>query len=106
MAGHRHTQVEEAIAHAAADFLLRESNRESLITVTRAVLSPDEKHIVVYLSVLPTSYEATVLQFAKRLRSEFRHYLREKSRLSVHPLIDFALDYGEKNRQRIDELTR
>lgn len=101
----RHTQIEEEIAHAAAQFFARESNRESLMTVTRAELSEDEKRVVVYFSVLPQSYEPQALNFAKRMRSDFRTYLKNHSRVSAHPFIDFELDIGEKNRQRIDELT-
>ncbi len=92
--------------HRAADFFARESNRESLITVTRADMTPDFKEIVVYFSVLPESQEEKALAFAKRARTDFREYLKEKTRLSPIPTVDFELDYGEKNRQRVDELTR
>ncbi len=102
----RETQVAETIAHAAAEFFARESNRNSLITVTRAELSPDMKRALIFFSVLPESEQEAALAFAKRQRSEFRSFLHERSRIGVRPIIDFEIDYGEKNRQRIDELTR
>lgn len=102
----RQSQVAHLIQERAADYLARESNQQSLITVTRAEISPDLKNITVFLSILPESAEKAALDFAKRARSDFRRYVSEKTRFRQVPLIDFEIDYGEKNRQRIDELTR
>jgi len=106
MSSHRQIKVSEAIAHLAADFFARESNAQSLITVTHADVSPDLKNVRVYFSVLPESFEESALAFAKRSRSDFREYVKDHSVLQYLPTIDFELDYGEKNRQRIDDLTR
>ena len=105
-AEHRHPQVAEIIAHCAADFFARESNRQSLVTVTHADLSPDLKQTTIFFTVLPESAEETVLQFAKRSRTDFRKFLMDHTRLHPVPTVDFEIDYGEKNRQRIDDLTR
>ena len=106
MGSRRQTQIGEAIAHLAGEFFARESNSQSLITVTRADVSPDIKNVTVYFSVLPEKLENVALNFAKRVRTDFREYLKEHSVLRYLPTVDFALDLGEKNRQRIDELTR
>lgn len=88
--------------HAAGLFMARESNRESLVTVTRADVSADLKNATIYLSVLPTEFEARALDFAKRQRPEFRTYLKSHAHFKTLPFIDFVLDYGEKNRQSVD----
>ena len=106
MMSRRQTQVAQLIAERAADYFARESNYVSLITVTRADMSPDLKNVTVFFSVLPESAEASALDFAKRARGEFRQFLKQKMRLQHLPTIDFEIDYGEKNRQRIDDLTR
>ncbi len=106
MSSRRRTQVSETIAHHAADFFARESNRESLITVTHADISPDLKNVTVYFSVLPEKMEQSALKFAKRVRTDFREYLKTKSTLKFLPTVDFAIDYGEKNRQSVDEALR
>src|SRR3990167_8008694 len=106
MTSKRQIQVTEIIAHAAADYFARESNYKSLITVTRADISPDLKNAIIFLSVLPESEEQHVLHFAKRSRTDFRDFIKEKSRLKFLPNFDFEIDYGEKNRQLIDDLTR
>ena len=102
----KQTQLAEEISHHAAFFLTHEASKESLITVTRAEVSPDLKNITIFMSVLPTEQEKPALAFAKRKRSDFRNYLKTKSALGRIPTIDFEIDYGEKNRQRIDDLTR
>ncbi len=102
----RHNQVEEAVAHMAGEFLARESGVKALITVTHADMTDNYKQATVYFSVLPVTFEAEALKFAKRARSDFRDYIRKNSNLHPTPTVDFEIDYGEKNRQRVDELTR
>jgi ribosome-binding factor A len=106
MASKRQIQVQETLAHLAADYFARESNRESLITITRADVSPDLKNIIIFLSVMPESYEENVLHFARRSRTDFRDYIKKHAAMKFLPNVDFEIDYGEKNRQRIDDLTR
>src|ERR1041385_2578551 len=105
MSTHRETKVVEEITHAAAEYFARESNGKSLITITRAELSPNQKSMTIFFSVLPEAQEENALNFAKRQRSEFKDYVRKNTRIGMIPMIDFEIDFGEKNRQRIDELT-
>ena len=106
MSGHREEKIAELIQHYAADFMVREASRQSLITITRTELSSDQKNITIYISVIPESEEQKALAFAKRERSAFRDYVKQKSALQYIPTVDFEIDIGEKNRRRIDELTR
>lgn len=103
---HRDIQLPEILAHLAADFIVRQASKQSLITVTRAEVAEDHKHATMFVSVLPESAEVAALAFLKRERSAFRDYVKAKSALQHIPTFDFELDIGEKNRQRIDELTR
>jgi len=102
----RHEQVEELVAHMAGEFLARESGVKALITVTHADMTDNYKEATIYFSVLPATHEEEALKFAKRARSDFREYVRKNSKLHPTPTVDFAIDFGEKNRQRVDELTR
>lgn len=109
MTSRRHVQVAEELAHMAGDFLAREAANPAvhgLITVTRAELTDDLKNVTILFSVLPETKEKDALRFAKRARSDFREYVKKHSFLSPVPTVDFEIDYGEKNRQRVDELTR
>ena len=93
----------------AGEFLAREVANPAvvgLITVTRAELADDYKNVTVFFSVLPQTLEEAALKVVKRARSDFRDYIKKHSLLHPIPTIDFEIDYGEKNRQRVDELTR
>lgn len=103
----RQNKVSEEIAHHAGRFLaLNIRAGGSLVTVTRASITPDLKNIVIFVSVLPKSHEAESLRTLKRLRTDFHDYLKDKTVLRNVPTVDFQIDIGEINRQKIDELTR
>lgn len=94
------------IREQAAIFLERESAGNALITVTNVRLEERGKKALVFFTVFPTTSENGVLDFAKRKRSEFREFLQKESALVRLPFVDFAIDLGEKNRQKIDEISR
>lgn len=95
----------EALREAAALFLSREANRNALITVTRATLSDDRKRGMIYITVLPDDAEGAALAFANRNRGEFGKFFESQVRGMRIPHVEFVIDKGEKNRQRLDELS-
>lgn len=88
----------------AAEFLAREANRQSLITVTDAMLSEDGKRGRIFLTVLPDSAETAALDFANRHRGEFADFFKTRVKAAL-PHIEFVIDKGEKMRQRLDEIS-
>ncbi|MEK7539480.1 MAG: ribosome-binding factor A [Patescibacteria group bacterium] len=102
----RNEKVANYIKELTAEFLGRENNRTSLITVTSATCYPDLKRATVFITVLPSSKEKSALQFARRKRSELREFFKKNMTLKNIPFIDIAIDLGEKHRQKIDELLR
>lgn len=100
----RQEKLEELIRKLAAQFVQIESSNVSLITITRCVMEEKLRHAVVLVTVLPESEERHALEFLKRKRSEFRDYIKSHARTRVIPVVDFAIDIGEKTRQKIDEL--
>lgn len=102
----RTEKVANIIKELAAQFLGRENNRTSLITVTSANASPDLKRATIFITVLPDSKEHDALEFAKRKRAELRDFLKKNIPIKVIPFVDIMIDKGEKNRQKIDELLR
>jgi len=105
MQDNRHERMKEALRTVAAEFLVREAGRKSLITVTRAELSEDSKRGTIYISVLPTESEESALEFANRNRTEFSAFFKKRIRGALPPHVEFVIDLGEKNRQRLDELS-
>lgn len=97
--------MKELLREAAAEFLARESNRQSLITVTEATITEDGREGRIFITVYPDSAEEGALQFANRNRAEFAHYFTKRVKGMRAPHVEFMIDRGEKNRQRLDELS-
>lgn len=94
----------EIIRALAADFVQKESNGVSMVTVTDVQVSDQGHKAVVYFTTFPPEKEGVVEDFLKRQRVDFQKYVRERTRIGRVPLFDFEIDKGEKHRQRIDEL--
>jgi ribosome-binding factor A len=77
-----------------------------MITVTRTDISRDMKHGTIFITVLPENKEEAAINFAKRMRSDLRHFVMKRLPVKVIPFFEVEIDYGEKNRLHIDELLR
>ena len=102
----RSEKVANYLKELTADFLGRENNKTSLITVTSATCSPDLKRATIFITVFPTEKEKVALEFAKRKRPELREFFKKNMTTKNIPFVDIAIDLGEKHRQKIDELLR
>jgi ribosome-binding factor A len=99
-------KVISLIMAMASEFINREASKKVLITVTGADISPNLHDSTIYITVFPEDKEKDSMDFLKRKRSDLREFVRSHSKLRVLPVFDFEIDLGEKNRQRIDELSR
>ncbi|MEK7463960.1 MAG: ribosome-binding factor A [Patescibacteria group bacterium] len=106
MTGNRDQKLKDVIREAAAEFLQRESNYTSILTVTDVSLSDRGNQSTIFFTVLPEDKEKAALDFVKRKRAEFREFFKGKARMRALPFFDFEIDRGEKNRQKIDEIAR
>lgn len=77
-----------------------------MITVTRTEVSRDMKHGTIFITVLPENKEDAAINFAKRMRSELRHFVMKRLPVKVIPFFEVEIDFGEKNRLHVDELLR
>ena len=100
----RQQKISDTLLAVAGQYIAREANRDTLITPTNATISPDLKNATIYLSVFPDTKEKQALAFVERHQSDFRSFMKSRVHFKVLPRITFAIDYGEKNRQRIDDL--
>jgi ribosome-binding factor A len=99
-------RIREIVRVLATSFISLESNYTSLITVTGVEISKRGDRAVIMFTVLPEEKESDALDFLKRKRADFREYVKKESRLARIPFFDFEIDMGEKNRQKIDEISR
>lgn len=101
----REEKAASLIVELAAKYIAREAGRGTLITPLRAEIGKDRKNATIFVSVFPTEESEHALTFLTRHKDLFRNSLK-RERLSMLPYIRFELDYGERNRQRLDELSR
>lgn len=90
----------------AAKFIAEEAGRTTLITPLRADVSRDHKNATIYVSVFPESEREHALKYLDRNRKHFRGYLKKHGRFAHLPFVKFAFDYGEQNRQHLDDLSK
>ena len=100
----RKEKVEHSILEVAGRFLNEHSNRQSLITASRVLLSSDMSKATVFFTVYPRNKEKAVFDFLMRKRTDFRSFLKEEMYLKRLPFVDFQIDNAEKKRQDFDEL--
>lgn len=99
-------RIEETLHRLAAEFIRDVATSASLLTVTRVEMSPTGKESKIFFTTLPESQEETALKFLERKMPEFKRYVMDKSRIGIIPRVDWKIDYGERNRQRLDELSQ
>lgn len=99
----RMSRYAEELAHQAAEFILQEMGKQSLVTVTRAQSSDDFNGVLIFVTVFPESEQEKALAFLKRSRTNFRNFVAKRSPGMRPPTIDFVIDLGERNRRLIDE---
>lgn len=103
--GKRDERLKEYIRDISARLLNEESNKTSLVTVTSVALADNGRKATIFITVLPEIKENEALSFAKRQRTELRRKIIKELNISHPPFIEIDIDRGEKNRQRIDELS-
>jgi len=102
----RHLRVESLIREIVAKFIQQEANTDPLITVTRTSTAPDYRRVTIFFTTIPDGKEEAALAFLKRSGGEIRGYIKKKSNLKIIPFIEFSVDYGERHRQHIDDISR
>ena len=92
MTQHKDEHLQSAVHAAAAEFINRESNRRSLITVTHVELRDRGKNARIFISVFPPEQTAAAIDFLSRQKDEFRTYLRQQIRSRTLPACSFLPD--------------
>lgn len=105
MKEHRDEKAASELRDLAGEFIAREAGRTTLITPTRVEFGRNPKFATIYVSVFPETEAEHGLAFLTRNVGEFRDFLKKHGRFSVLPFITFRQDFGELNRQRLDELS-
>lgn len=106
MGTQRLEKINKELRKHIASFVERESNKTSLVTVTRCQVTSDLKNVTVFISVLPVEREDQAVSFLSRRKWDARDYVKKHMTMRIIPFVEFVIDHGEKNRQNIDQLLR
>ena len=104
MSEFRNEKIGNNIRELSALWIERESEKTSMITVTRVEMTPDNKSAKIMISVLPQEKENAAYGFVRRNLGDLRKYITKNLRINPIPFLEVEIDEGEKNRQKIDEL--
>ncbi len=100
----RSEQIGERVKQIAAEFINKESNGRSIISVTTVDITEKSETATVFITVLPEKEEATAIDFLKRKRSEMRKYIMKRLPIARIPFLDVKIDTGEKLMQKITKI--
>ena len=101
----REEKLKKQIMEHAAKFIELDANRNALITVTNCDISPKQNHATVYVTILPEKQEEEIIKDLEAKAGEMRKYIFDHLRIRAVPALKIVIDYGEKNRQRVEELS-
>jgi ribosome-binding factor A len=85
-------KMESRLMQLSAEYFNRETNRQSLITVTDFRLSSDGRRGTIVISVLPDDKAPAALDFAQRQLTELRQYMMEHLRARHIPWLEIKLN--------------
>jgi len=102
----RADKMKKELMRLAALFFAQNSNRQSMITVTSMNIAPDLKRATIGISVLPESQEEQAVLFAGRRTRDMRDFMGSHINTKFIPRLEVVIDQGEKNRRRIEDLSR
>ncbi|HCC73500.1 MAG TPA: ribosome-binding factor A, partial [Candidatus Komeilibacteria bacterium] len=76
----RAEQIAEVIQRKLNDFFIREIEfpRDSLVTITNVRVTPDLKHAILLLSILPITKTGTVLKIITKRLGQARRFLSQQ----------------------------
>lgn len=88
------------------DFVSRQTDPGTVVTVSRVALSPDLKNGTAFLLIYPETHAREMLATLQSCVSELNRQLFKTLRMKTPPKVAFTLDAGERRRQRIEEILR
>ena len=101
----RSEKLAEIIQREINVFLMREVEfpLDSLVTLTQTEVSPDLKHAVIHLSILPITKTGNILKLVNRSIGPARHFLSGKLTLFRCPELKFVVDDSALKSRQVEK---
>lgn len=97
-------KIGDMLKKIAGEFIQRNSNMTSLITVTRVEVGDRGGKATIYVTVFPEDKGKGAIDMLKRKRSEFKDAVKNGLRIGRIPFCDFELDAAARLLRTIEEL--
>ncbi len=103
MNSRRQEKVNSLLRRFVSSFLVKEKG-SSIITITRIETSKDLKSAKIFISIFPESGELEIMNLLKAKIKELHEFIGPKIKMKFFPRLEFEIDKGEKERQKIEKL--
>ena len=106
MSEQRAEQIAEVIQHKMNDFFMREVEfpRDVMVTITQVEVTPDLKHALMLLSILPINRAGTVLKMVNKQLKHARHYLSAHMAMRQCPELKVTIDDSALKNRKIEKI--
>ncbi len=102
----RQEKMKSLLRRLVSEFLLRMDFKNQIISVMEVRISENLRFAKIFLSVYPEKESEKILESVKSKTGEIKKYLASKVKIKFMPEMEFKIDEGEKNRQRIEEILK
>lgn len=100
-------RINELVQQKLAEILNRRLPLDGyMITVTGASISPDQKRLLAYVSVLPDRYNGTALSELRKIGPSLKGELARATKLRETPKIHWQIDNTEMKAAELEEVFR
>lgn len=105
----RGDKIRKAMMREISDIIARELKEpvlsDQIISVTDVVISPDNRHARVFVSILGDDAKRTeILEVLKEAQSKIRHHVGQRIRLRYTPEIEIRYDDSIERGSRVTDL--
>ena len=100
----RINKVNSLLRNLVSSFVGREFKSGTIITVTHVETSRDLRNAKVFVSIFPDSKSDDTLKLLEKKSRDLKKYVQPLLKMKFLPEFEFELDYGEKNRQKLEEI--
>ena len=106
MSSHRLKQVNELIQQELGKIMVKETGLPpgQLVTITKVKTSPDLGQARIFVSIMPTNKQASILAKINKIRNTLQHELGSILVIRKIPKISFSIDIDQQKISHIDEL--
>ncbi len=103
MTSRRQEKVNSLLRQFVSSFLVKEKG-SAIVTITRIETSKDLKIAKIFISIFPESKEIEMVKLLKSRIGELHRFIGSRIKMRFLPRLEFEIDKGEKERQKIEKL--